>query len=250
VSTMADARNSRRKINRAGRSFALLDETTRGRLASLLLPLPWVDGLVTAEVIVTGGADDPRMAEHAPEWLHHIWSEAVEEDTLTVDRTAEVMAAVVSHHRHIAATLMTAPEAYRPYLAGFSDVLAAAAQWAAGFQRGIYLHPEVHRLLAGDEEALTLLTVVFGLLRDEDVPEDLRSSSPFRDLSAEHRESMRRETVAMLPGLVLTLHGHMLDEADVGDAAPYVSAGPKVGCNDPCPCGSGKKHKQCCLGNE
>jgi len=25
---------------------------------------------------------------------------------------------------------------------------------------------------------------------------------------------------------------------------------PKVGRNDPCPCGSGKKYKQCCLRNE
>ena len=30
--------------------------------------------------------------------------------------------------------------------------------------------------------------------------------------------------------------------------APYKSAAPKVGRNDPCPCGSGKKYKQCCLG--
>jgi SEC-C motif-containing protein len=29
--------------------------------------------------------------------------------------------------------------------------------------------------------------------------------------------------------------------------APVRSAGPKVGRNDPCPCGSGKKYKQCCL---
>jgi Cd2+/Zn2+-exporting ATPase len=29
--------------------------------------------------------------------------------------------------------------------------------------------------------------------------------------------------------------------------APYVRATPKVGRNDPCPCGSGKKHKKCCL---
>ena len=26
------------------------------------------------------------------------------------------------------------------------------------------------------------------------------------------------------------------------------SDGPKVGRNDPCPCGSGKKYKHCCLG--
>ena len=29
--------------------------------------------------------------------------------------------------------------------------------------------------------------------------------------------------------------------------APVKSAHPKVGRNDPCPCGSGKKYKQCCL---
>jgi SEC-C motif domain protein len=29
--------------------------------------------------------------------------------------------------------------------------------------------------------------------------------------------------------------------------APVKSTGPKVGRNDPCPCGSGKKYKHCCL---
>jgi len=27
---------------------------------------------------------------------------------------------------------------------------------------------------------------------------------------------------------------------------PIVKASKKVGSNDPCPCGSGKKHKKCC----
>ena len=29
---------------------------------------------------------------------------------------------------------------------------------------------------------------------------------------------------------------------------PFRRDAPKVGRNDPCPCGSGKKHKKCCLG--
>jgi hypothetical protein len=29
-------------------------------------------------------------------------------------------------------------------------------------------------------------------------------------------------------------------------STPFVREGPKVGRNDPCPCGSGKKHKRCC----
>ena len=28
--------------------------------------------------------------------------------------------------------------------------------------------------------------------------------------------------------------------------APHARRGPKVGRNDPCPCGSGRKHKKCC----
>ncbi len=32
-----------------------------------------------------------------------------------------------------------------------------------------------------------------------------------------------------------------------GRSAPRVASGPKVGRNDPCPCGSGKKYKKCCL---
>ena len=28
--------------------------------------------------------------------------------------------------------------------------------------------------------------------------------------------------------------------------AQFVRSGPKVGRNDPCPCGSGKKYKKCC----
>lgn len=42
-----------------------------------------------------------------------------------------------------------------------------------------------------------------------------------------------------------------LGDEDYGDEddrqKPFVHVGPKVGRNDPCPCGSGKKYKKCCL---
>ena len=40
----------------------------------------------------------------------------------------------------------------------------------------------------------------------------------------------------------------VFDEFD--SALPYVRDEPKVGRNDPCPCGSGKKYKKCCLGKD
>ena len=37
-------------------------------------------------------------------------------------------------------------------------------------------------------------------------------------------------------------------EAASGKTKPLVRAGSKLGRNDPCPCGSGRKYKNCCLG--
>lgn len=33
-------------------------------------------------------------------------------------------------------------------------------------------------------------------------------------------------------------------------SSPYIKLEPKIGRNDPCPCGSGKKYKKCCLGKK
>jgi uncharacterized protein len=62
---------------------------------------------------------------------------------------------------------------------------------------------------------------------------------------------MRRTAFDMLPTLVLALHDYSLDLDDEDGtmhiAGPHVPTTPKVGRNDPCPCGSGKKYKKCCL---
>lgn len=39
-------------------------------------------------------------------------------------------------------------------------------------------------------------------------------------------------------------------DTDAWIPMPYVRATPKIGRNDPCPCGSGKKYKHCCLGKQ
>ena len=44
-----------------------------------------------------------------------------------------------------------------------------------------------------------------------------------------------------------TMNNPTVDTAD-GEAVkePVVNNGPEIGRNDPCPCGSGKKYKNCC----
>ena len=41
-------------------------------------------------------------------------------------------------------------------------------------------------------------------------------------------------------------HGHHHGPGGAGPQEPIKRAEPKVGRNDPCPCGSGKKYKKCC----
>lgn len=43
------------------------------------------------------------------------------------------------------------------------------------------------------------------------------------------------------------LKGHTFDEAGVMPQPEPIRVGKKIGRNDPCPCGSGKKYKNCCL---
>ena len=52
------------------------------------------------------------------------------------------------------------------------------------------------------------------------------------------------EGVALWQAGAGDLHRTHLDRAPA--VVPYVREGPKVGRNEPCPCGSGKKYKKCC----
>lgn len=56
--------------------------------------------------------------------------------------------------------------------------------------------------------------------------------------------SGRQDILADLPRLVNALHRHRLVAETV--RTPIRRQTPKVGRNDPCPCGSGRKYKRCC----
>lgn len=60
----------------------------------------------------------------------------------------------------------------------------------------------------------------------------------------------RKQTVKItkqgLQEAVNSLRGDMPKEAKEATHTPIVNNDPKVGRNDPCPCGSGKKYKNCC----
>ncbi len=206
----------------AGRSFALLDEAERDRLAAVLRPLAWIDGLITAAILA------PK--EEPEDWIEHVWNEDNEDqiDKLTLAQSNDLLAAVVDQYCHVSDMLFEHPEQHRPYLSG-CDRTEAAAQWAAGFRFGIRLQPEPWEPFIANDDARSLLAAILSLERDEGLSEEAKANSPFRDMPADQREHMRRTAIDMLPDIVLSLHAY-----SVGlDEEPFARSMPKVGRNDP-----------------
>jgi uncharacterized protein len=116
--------------------------------------------------------------------------------------------------------------------------------WARGYMRGTRLAPQGwSRIFGDDAEGLTLtIPIVAG---------EVDPAWPKEPLTPEKSDELVR---SMLAGAARAYRYFKEDRvAHAHHAAvrrtprePYERAGPKVGRNDPCPCGSGQKYKRCC----
>src|SRR5690349_18208417 len=115
-----------------------------------------------------------------------------------------------------------------------------AADWAEGFADAVRLRPEAWRPLLEDRLANVLLTPIVVLC---DEPED---GSP---LDPALRPALRDEAADGIPACVAGIHAFWKGRRGRPAAAAGRSKSPKVGRNDPCPCGAGRKYKRCCGAN-
>ena len=174
------------------------------------------------------------------EWLAEVWggeSENGDEDDgpgfESTDHAQSVIGMIRAHYNAVAETLHRRQGRYGPLL----DVSEPSDEvfwefWIGGFQRAVALRPEAwDRILHAEGElgkALVTLLSLAAISREEidvDLPPeevaDLKANAP--------------DIIAACVGLLAVDRNRRL---------PARAA--KVGRNDPCPCGSGKKHKKCC----
>jgi preprotein translocase subunit SecA len=81
--------------------------------------------------------------------------------------------------------------------------------------------------------------------------EEVKSNIPLQDTSYLHPESQGMNVAPEPKASNSNSQGSLLTGQGYNDAPPQQATTikrdePKVGRNDPCPCGSGKKHKKCC----
>lgn len=114
------------------------------------------------------------------------------------------------------------------------------AIWCEGFLEGVmlseadwYEHGEPEKV----EELLFPFMVLSGRMRE--AAEEAGDTVPNLD---DERE-MKREASATFGNSVIALYSYWADKRI--SHAPVRRDGPKVGRNDPCPCGSGRKYKSC-----
>jgi uncharacterized protein len=112
--------------------------------------------------------------------------------------------------------------------------------WAYGFVEGIALARDAWQPLFDDAAAMEALLPIYILGADNPTAEQKAlSNTPAK------REQLTEQFAASIGALWRFWHPDHRPRADAL-ATPVKRAEPKVGRNDPCPCGSGKKWKKCC----
>ncbi len=117
--------------------------------------------------------------------------------------------------------------------------------WARGYMLGTRLAPQGwNRIFGDDREGLILMIPVVAGEVDPDWPKD--------PLTPDKSDELLRSMIAGAVRGYRYFKADRLAQARSAAAArtprpaPFERESPKVGRNDPCPCGSGKKYKRCC----
>ncbi|HEY9397748.1 MAG TPA: UPF0149 family protein [Burkholderiales bacterium] len=158
-------------------------------------------------------------------------------------QTERFLALLQSHWNTLAAELfktLERDEVYVPVMAVYEDDQVRGNEWAIGFMMGTQMRGESWLGLLEDEDAEDLMTPML-MLAHEDHPDAELRSPPMSD-------KKREELIQDMAWNLTIINRYFADDRLTGGVPrePMRREAPKVGRNDPCPCGSGKKYKQCC----
>jgi len=197
------------------------------RTEASVLNVSELDGFFTAVV------SSPEAVEF-DDWYSMLWGATEYLPVWTDEQEFERFFSLIIQHMHnIAAMLQEYPAEFEP-LFNEADVdgemLLIVEDWCFGYMRGMSVGEGWPVLPEDQQQYLSAIT----MHTDED---DLFDGDDPLEI-----EPM--EVVGYIPLAAVQLHNFWRTRQL--DRVP-VKVDPKVGRNDLCPCGSGKKYKQCCL---
>ncbi len=203
------------------------------RCAEDAMTMDTLHGFLTALVI---GPQEVLMAE----WLPHVWgSQAGDTPKFKSPKEAERISGLIARSMNeIAITLEVAPKEYEPLFCEREHEgrsLLDGEAWASGFWEGMQMRaqqwdPIYHSNL------VDLMRPIYLLGSDELEEEEVALlSDPVKT------DKLAVEVESAIPHIYRYWLPHRKSAVET-----IQRDGPKIGRNDDCACGSGKKYKKCC----
>ena len=134
---------------------------------------------------------------------------------------------------------------YLPLLYQNEAGLVFGNEWANGFMRGTQMCPRDWSALLDDKSYGGSLIPIMMLANEHHADPEMRPPP----IPSEKREDILAMMTAGVIQIFRYFEPHRQSFAEqmaMEGATPFRRAGPKIGRNDPCPCGSGRKYKACC----
>jgi uncharacterized protein len=179
------------------------------------------------------------------EWLPVVWGDGEEGPFNQIDEAEELVSLIMEHYNRVIRTLSDRPKRYTPIIdvdQRNDDLLWEF--WIDGFNKAMRLRPDSwDQIIEGDDqEARASLLVLVSLIQLDDEESELSEDG------AERLSAMAPD---IIPKCVTELNRWRIENvsAPAPSEATETTHGRKVGRNDPCPCGSGRKYKRCCGAN-
>jgi uncharacterized protein len=174
------------------------------------------------------------------EYLPMIWG--ADFDFATDERGAPMLDLMLRHWNTIALALfrtLEEPDIYNPVLLLDEDGVVRGNDWATGFMLGVELRHEQWDVLFNDAEHAGLVVPLLMLFNEHNPDPERRT----KDMTPELREQLIEYMIGALPRIYAYFDPYRIAATY---EMPIHREAPKVGRNEPCPCGSGKKYKKCC----
>lgn len=172
-------------------------------------------------------------------WLEALWGED-EPMFDNLKQAQNVLDDVMGFYNATIEKIDAEGAAWRPmYMDSSGTVdLEKAETWVRGFWEAISLEPEGWEALVRDERTQILVEPFVTLI---DIGEFDDHPDP------DNTDEVRRESAQFIPKVLPALRA--LAQIRASDDIDTIRRARKVGRNEPCPCGSGKKYKRCCGAN-
>ncbi len=168
-------------------------------------------------------------------------SEACEFTSL--DEAKEILGLLTRHWNAIAETLLKG-EAYAPLLLEDENGVAYGNDWARGFMRGMHMRHDGWAELVNNEKHSGCLISMMMLYHEHDEDEKMRP----KPINPDKREDVILQMAAGLLRAYQYFRSLRTEHTPATFQSKVRPTARKVGRNNLCPCGSGKKYKKCCGG--